>query len=108
MQEAFKEKSSLDLPKSIKGKLSLQFIVAGFLVWYVLGQYLPQLQFHGMAMLNYGIMLGGVHVVDRFILTKIDFQDNILRNPIAVSIVFFGHCFLIAAAYLFAAMPFFR
>lgn len=108
MKESGKTPASLAFPRSKKGEMSLILIIFGALGWVLLGQFVPQQQYIGAAFLNYGLMIGGIHVVDKWVLTKVDFQKTIQSDPVAVALTFIGHCILIVSSYLVAALPFFR
>lgn len=96
--------------KSKKGVVAVICILVGFGLFHICGWFFPTFQFHATAILIYGIMQGAWYVVDKWILTKVDFQEQITQgqySSIAVAITFVGHCVLIAMAYYIGAIGFF-
>lgn len=93
--------------KSKKGVVAAIFILVGFVLFHICGWFFPSFQYHGAAFLNYGIILGMWYVADKWILTKVDFQETVKDNAIAVALTFIGHCMLICVSYFLAVLPFF-
>ena len=93
--------------KSKKGLISVIFILVGLVAFHLLGWFFPSLQFQAAAVMIYGIEIGLVWVFDKFVATRVEFQDGVKDDPIATAIFFFSHCCLVIAAEVVAVLPFF-
>lgn len=96
--------------KSKKGIVAVLCMAVGFVLFHICGWFFPTFQFHATALLIYGIMIGAWYVVDKWILTKVDLQEQITKgqySSIAVALTFVGHCILIVMAYYIGALTFF-